>query len=159
MRFVTLIVSLAMLTVPIAGGLTAAHAVPTIDYGLVAPTTGSLSYTGGSAALVGTNIGVDNVTGLQTPANDGVTRSCFGCVLNFTTGALSSSWTWGGPGSISLDGSIPGVGIFSSTNLFSGTFTSASVVSLSGVTMVALTNFTAANNVNVTNFFGLPSGA
>ena len=158
MRFVTLIVSMAILSVALAGGLTAAHAIPTIDYGLVAPTTGSLSYAGGSAALVGTNIGVDNVTGLQTPSNDGVTRSCFGCVLNFTTGALSSSWNWGGPGTISLDGSIPGVGIFGSTNLFSGTFTSASVVSLSGVTVVALTNFFATNNVNVTNFFGLPSG-
>ena len=157
MRFVTLIVSLAILGVALAGSLTAAHAVPTIDYGLVAPTTGSLSYAGGSAALVGTNIGVDNVTGLQTPSNDGVTLSCLTCTLNFTTGALTSAWNWGGPGSISLDGAIPGAGIVGSTNLFSGTFTNASVVSLSGVTVVALTNFWATNNVNVTSFFGLPS--
>ena len=158
MRFVTLIVSLAILSVAIAGGLTAAHAIPTIDYGLVAPTSGSLSYAGGAAPLVGTNINVDNVTGLQTPLNDGVTLSCSGCLLNFATGALTSSWNWGGPGSISLDGAILGAGIASSTNLFSGTFASASVVTLSGVTVVALTNFFATNNVNVTNFFGLPSG-
>jgi hypothetical protein len=153
------VLSLSVLTLAmVAGALSPAHAIPTIDYGLVAPTTGSLAYAGGSAALVGTDIGVDNVTGLQTPSNDGVTRSCFNCLLNFTTGALTSSWNWGGPGSISLEGSIPGAGIFGSTNLFSGTFTNASVVTLSGVTVVALTNFSATNNVNVTNFFGLPSG-
>ena len=45
MRFVTLVVSLTIFSLALAGGLTAAHAVPTIDYGLVAPTTGSLSYT------------------------------------------------------------------------------------------------------------------
>jgi hypothetical protein len=79
-----------------------------------------------------------------------VSLPCLGCILNFTTGALTSSWTWGGPGSISLDG-IGG-------NLFNGTFSSASVVSLSGVTVVALTNFFATNNPLVTNFFGMPSG-
>ena len=159
MRFTKLILSLAFLSLTLAaGGLGIAYAIPTIDYGMVAPTTGSLSYAGGAAALVGTNIEVDNVTGLQTPLNNGVTLSCSACLLNFTTGALSSPWTWGGPGSISLDGAIPGAGIGSSTNLFSGTFLDASVVTLSGVTMVALTNFTATNNVNVTNFFGMPSG-
>lgn len=106
---------------------------------------------------MGTNIEVDKVTGLQTPLNNGVTLSCTGCLLNFTTGALSSSWNWGGPGSISPDGAIPGAGIASSTNLFNGTFLNASLITLLGVTVVALTNFTATNNVNVTNFFGMPS--
>ena len=154
LRLGVLLLGVAMVGAP----LSPAHAIPTIDFGLVAPTTGTLSYGGGTAPLVGMNLEVDNVTGLQTPLNTGVSLSCTGCLLNFITGPLGSPWNWAGPGLISLDGAIPGAGIGSTTNLFTGTFLNATIVPLSGVTVVALTNFTATNNAGITGFFGMPSG-
>ncbi|HEU0049207.1 MAG TPA: hypothetical protein VFQ43_16575, partial [Nitrososphaera sp.] len=50
------------------------QADPIIDFGLVAPTGGTISYAGGAAPLLGTNIQVDNVVGLDTPDHNGWLR-------------------------------------------------------------------------------------
>src|SRR5262245_13515132 len=63
---------------------------PFLDFGIVAPTPGTISYAGGANPLVGTGIEVDNVTGLGTPLNNGVTIGLVGFALNFTTGNLTS---------------------------------------------------------------------
>src|SRR5262249_57435774 len=59
-----------------------AHADSILDFGIVTPTTGSISYAGGAAPLVGLGIDVDLVTGLPS----GTSAACVGCVLNFITG-------------------------------------------------------------------------
>lgn len=139
--------------------LAPAYAIPTIDFGMVAPTGGSLSYNGGASPLVGTGIEVDNVTGLQTPLNNNVTLTCASCVLSFTTGALvSNPWQWGGAGSISLVGGIPGLGIPGGTTLFSGSFTSASIVQTAQGTVVNIADFTDTKDRRLTHYYGMPSG-
>ena len=64
-----------------------------LDFNLSAPTSGTISYGGGGGALIGSNIEVDNVVGLSTPANANVTSVCFSCLLNFNSGNLD----WIGP--------------------------------------------------------------
>jgi hypothetical protein len=45
-----------------------------LDFNIGAPTSGTISYAGGGGALIGSNIEVDNVVGLSTPANAMVWR-------------------------------------------------------------------------------------
>ena len=80
-------------------GLLAATASPAwavfLDFGIIAPSTGTLSYAGGVSPFVGTSISVDEVVGLDgTPLNNGVTRNIFGGDLDFTTGAYTGDGTW-----------------------------------------------------------------
>jgi hypothetical protein len=66
-----------------------------LDFNISAPTSGTITYGGSGGALVGSNIEVDNVVGLSTPANaGGVGALCISCALNFNTGALTNA---GGP--------------------------------------------------------------
>jgi len=62
-----------------------AMAAPMIDFNIVVPPSGLVSYAGGAAPLMGTGIQVDSVTGSNTPANAG-DFACIDCVLNFRTG-------------------------------------------------------------------------
>jgi len=61
----------------------------------------------------GTNIDIDSITGTGTYANTGITRACFSCTLNFTTGAVindqsvnGNSWTFSGGGAFSVNGTF-----------------------------------------------------
>src|SRR5207247_8694563 len=85
------------------------------------PTTAHIDYAGGSAPLVGTGIVVDSVVGLDTPLNAGVALTCIACTLDFTTGANTRGWTWGGGGTITITGAADGA---SGTTLMTGSFDS-----------------------------------
>lgn len=74
-----------------------------IDFNIVLPPSGLVSYAGGPAPLMGTNIEVDSVTGSNTP-NAG-TFDCIDCFLNFRTGdynaglsdtSLANDWIFDG---------------------------------------------------------------
>jgi hypothetical protein len=78
----------------------------TLDFGIISPTAGSLSYGGGVAPLVGSGIDVDNVVGLGTPLNSNVTSICGSCTLDFQTGASSGGWNFGAGGTISINGTV-----------------------------------------------------
>lgn len=115
-----------------------------LDFNIGAPTPGTVSYDGSvGGALVGSNIGVDNVVGLSTPANANVTSLCLSCVLNFTTGGLintggpggsnSGWWSFGSGGSVTITGGVQlqgGTDIALGTTLLNGTFNSAFVQDL-----------------------------
>ncbi len=101
--------------------------VAVIDFNMAAPTTGSLSYAGGSTALNGSYIEVDNIVGIGTPSNAGTTITCDSCLLTFTTGANTGGWDFGSGGSISIIGGASTAGIGTGSTLLSGTFNSASV--------------------------------
>lgn len=136
---------------------------PTLDFGIVAPSPGSISYAGGANPLVGTNIEVDNVVGLNTPLNNNVLAPCVGCALNFTTGnfagSTSTTWTFGPGGSISIVGGIPTMGIPAGTTLLSGTFTDNPVVTALGPTFrIAGAVFVDRKHPRLVEFYGLPSG-
>ncbi|HMF84877.1 MAG TPA: hypothetical protein VK598_00840, partial [Nitrospiraceae bacterium] len=106
-----------------------------LDFNVAAPTTGSISYAGGAAPLVGSGISVDTVVGLGTPLNDSVVLNCIGCTLDFTTGASTGTWTWGGgagssitiTGTVDLDGNGVDAGDVTGTFL-TGSFSTATVL-------------------------------
>jgi len=93
MRKLLMVMAVIMAVVMVAG---MASATPILDFNIAAPTLGSISYAGGNAALVGTDIQVDTVVGLNTPLNSGVTLTLFNADLDFTTGASNGVWSWGG---------------------------------------------------------------
>jgi hypothetical protein len=101
---------------------------------------GSISYNGSNGPMIGSNIRIDSVIGVDTPANSGISGTCVNCVLSFTTGNLVSStantWAFAPGGSMLLTGSVdfgsrgtvvPGDGILSV-----GTFPDGLTVTVSG---------------------------
>jgi len=148
---------------------TAALAGPVLDFGIVAPTNSSsacaavVSWAGDAAPLVGTCIEVDNVVGLDTPANPGIQLICVGCFLNFTTGGFTgsdvdfaSSLEFFGGGFITITGAIPALGI--SGTLLSGSFTVAHVIDLGGSFKISGAAFSDVKHATLAGFYGLPGG-
>jgi len=137
-----------------------AHADMMLDFGIVTPTTGSISYAGGAAPLVGLGIDVDIVTGLPS----GTSAACVGCVLNFITGNLTAStatsWDFGGSptSSITLVGTVPMAGITTPTVLLTGQFGSAAVNKFGGTFKIAGASFDDTKDADLLTYFGLPSG-
>ncbi|MDN5940808.1 MAG: hypothetical protein L0H94_02905 [Nitrospira sp.] len=108
-----------------------------LDFSINAPSPGSISSAGGGAPLIGSNIEVDKMIGLSTPANAGIEGICLSCTLNFTTGGLTSSgggtWNFGAGGTVTITGGaqLPGApNIALGSTLLSGTFNSAAVQDL-----------------------------
>jgi len=147
-----------------------AAAVPTLDFSIGAPATGSIAYViggGGSGKLVGTNIAVGSVVGglgtpdTASPLNNGVLAGCTGCLLNFTTGNATGSgsnqWNFGAGGTITLTGAVPSAG--ATPTLFTGTWEGASVTYFGGEFKIAGGIFSSSVNDNVAAYFGLPGGS
>ena len=136
-----------------------------LNFNIVAPTTGSIAYGGTGGALTGTNIDVDSVVGLSTPANANVTSTCLTCILNFTSGLNTSvgggTWQFGPGGSISITGGVDFVGstpdIALGSTLLTGTFSSATV-SDAGVFEVTFGSFTDVKHPSLLSYYGMPSG-
>ena len=131
--------------------------MPTLDFSIKASLlqTGIISYSGSQSPLVGIGIVVDEVVGLNTPSNSGVPLPISGGLLDFTTGASTGTWTWGGsPGSsITMSGTVPGI---TGSNLLSGSFGTASVYYLSGDFHISGAAFSDVKNQDLLNFYGLP---
>jgi hypothetical protein len=153
-----------------------ASALPVLDFmiGPPHPATANISYAGGVAPLVGIDINVVSVTGVDTSSNNGVTRTCFGCVLSFTTGNFSSSnaiqWIFGGvghAGTILLTGGVDlngnnvqdGGDIAAGSTLLSGDFSGpVSVTFIGGTFRIAATsNISDEKHVDLLDFYGLPN--
>jgi hypothetical protein len=147
-----------------------AAAVPTLDFAINAPNTGSIWYEmtgGGGGTLNGSNISVSNVVGglgtagTATPVNNGVLTACEGCRLNFTTGNISGTnsnqWLFGSGGTITLTGAVPAAG--ADYTLFTGTWQNASVTYIGGSFKIAGGIFSSSVNNELANYFGLPGGS
>ncbi len=143
-----------------------------LDFNISAPTSGAISYGGGTGTLIGSNIEVDNVVGLLTPVNANVTASCLSCTLNFTSGALSSSggpnpnnsgwWRFGSGGSITITGGVQlqgGTDISLGSTLLTGSFNSAFVQDL-GVQGFKVTfgSFSDTKHPDLLLYYGLTPG-
>jgi hypothetical protein len=139
-----------------------------IDFNLSAPTSGTISYGGGGGALIGSNIEVDNVVGLSTPANANVTSVCLSCLLNFNSGTLTGSgpqnggwWSFGSGGTISITGGVQlqgGTDIPLGTTLLTGSFNNAFVQDLGTQFKVTFGSFTDTKHVDLLSYYGLPLG-
>jgi len=166
-RLVILIAALSLSLLPVP-----AFADPIIDFNVIAPATGTISYSGGVSPLVGSQISVNNVVGIGTLANDGITRLCYSCTLNFTTGNFSGNdathWYFSTGGSITLTGGIdlngngnttdPG-DIPVGTTLLTGSFTEISQVTKFGSNLkIAGALFEDTKDAKLTDFYGMPNG-
>ncbi len=134
-----------------------------LDFGVIAPTTGSLSYAGGASPLIGSGIDVDEVVGLGTPSNINVVSTCALCQLDFTTGNSTGGWTFGAGGTITITGGIdfPDAtpDIATGSTLLSGTFDGAQIVDIGGGIFefqIAGASFTDTKHPDLLDFYGLP---
>jgi hypothetical protein len=132
-----------------------ARAVPYLAFSIDAnhPSTASISYAGGATPLVGVDISVDSVTGVNTLLNNGVTLPFVGA-LNFTTGPFigsdSTHWYFGGGGSIDLIAN-------SAITILDGTFSYAVVENKGDDSLAAIGLFLDEKFEPLTDFYGLPN--
>jgi hypothetical protein len=137
-----------------------AIALPVLDFGIVAPTSGTISYDGGDDPLIGSDIEVDNVVGLDVYANDQVTLSITGGLLNFTTGSSTGTWTWGGGdnSSITITGGIADLNLPNNTVLLTGNFGTADVSGPSDTSIFYITGgaFSDYKDRTLLEYYGLP---
>jgi len=148
------------------------QAAAALDMEFSAPTTGSIAYAGGIAPLIGTNIQIDNIVGLETPLHDLIDSACVNCLVQFTSGAFTSydsatkMWNFSGGGTINVVGGVDFSDnstlddILAGTNLLTGTFQSASVQKLSTGRLdfrIASGSFTDTKNATLLAYYGLPT--
>jgi hypothetical protein len=143
----------------------AALADAILDVNIVVPTTGSISYAGGTNPLVGSGIDVDSLAGIGTPSNAGGTFKIIGGFLNFTSGNLSghdtSDWFFNGGGNISVTGCVDtnNDGVCNAGEpqgtLLTGTWTAARVITFGTVFKISGGSFTDSKNLALLQFFGL----
>ena len=117
-----------------------------LNFEIESPTSGSISTqresNSDSIWLIGDNIDVDSLFGINTSLNNGVSTDCDACLLNFDTGGLTnydvdnSQWTFSGGGTISITGGLDFVNndivadLAPGNELLTGTFVEATVISL-----------------------------
>jgi hypothetical protein len=125
---------------------------------------GTVSYDGAGGPAIGDDILFQSIQGLGTPLNDGVTLTCDGCLLDFTTGANLSEgpalWNFSSGGTITVTGAVPALGIPAGTTLLSGTFsgTPNEITGGDGFGLFAALG-TDVKDATLAAFFGLdPSG-
>jgi hypothetical protein len=99
----------------------------TIGFDVQTPASGSISYVGGAASLLGSGIGIDSITSQGTLSNAGASIACSNCTLSFTTGANTGGWNFTSGGTISIIGGVSSLGIADGSNLLTGIINSASI--------------------------------
>lgn len=128
---------------------------------------GLIKFAGGSSVLDGEDIGVDAVTGLNTPLNGPNTRlPVTGGDLSFQTGkflggnAAGTQWDFGSGGVLNLKGAVPSLGIPANSDLLTGQFSDPTFVrSLNGGDLkVQGGAFFSIVNEKLASYFGLPTG-
>ena len=161
MKNLSKILLLSVLSIFLVAG--SAMATPMLDFNIGSPTAGIISYAGGASPLVGTGIEVDTVVGLDTFLNADVLRNLIGAELNFTTGASSGAWSWGGgeDTTISIRGGVDfnldgNLGIPVDTLLMSGTFGNAEVCYDGGMFKITAASFSDTKHEDLLGFYGLP---
>jgi len=138
----------------------------TIDFatGFATFQGGTVDYAGGNTPLIGTDIVIGLVRGIDTPANAGPAHAVGGPlgtwgVLAFTTGNFGSFsggvYTFGSGGSLTITGTVPDAGINSNTVLVSAAPISATFQVNTRELTVLLGHDT--KNADLLAYFGLPA--
>ena len=148
--FLVALLSLFLFVVPV-------QADTYLDFNMDAihPSTASISFAGGAAPLIGVDISVDTVTGINTPLNSGIPgQVAIDGILAFTTGNFTgfsgNTWNFGPGGSISV---IDQWGY----NLITGDFISAQVVGAGDTFKVTIATFVDEKYEGMLAYFGLPN--
>jgi hypothetical protein len=121
----------------------------TIDFNVFAPSSGTISYAGGTNPLIGTDI---QVFAVKTDSGNPILFTD-NVVLNFTTGNFITSaagdWSFGSGGSISI------VDTTKSETFLTGSFTSVEVEAIGSSFKVALAGFTDTKTAALLQLLGL----
>jgi hypothetical protein len=140
-----------------------AQASTILDFQGLAAGGGTIAFSGGAAPLVGTNIPIVTLGGIETPLNAGNYDVTNG-YLNFQTGNLISysggSYNFGNGGFFTITGGVTAAGISATTGapptptvLLTGSFLGAQVGS--GVVSFVLGNGPDTKNPDLLTYFGL----
>ncbi len=132
--------------------------------------TGLVSFAGGTgASLDGKDLGVTSVTGLATPLNGpSTTLAIDNGRLDFKSGSFTSGspdgteWNFSNGGStLTINGTIPSLGITTPTVLLSGGFAGSTFVKSDDTNDFKISGSAVFSVVDPTlaSFFGLPTGA
>ncbi|NES66785.1 MAG: PEP-CTERM sorting domain-containing protein [Okeania sp. SIO2D1] len=121
---------------------------------------GTISYDGEGGSLIGTDLSLDMVIGIDTNANDGTALVCDDCVLNFETGANISedgSYTFGSGGSVSITGTVKDDSgkIIADDQLVNGSFTENVLVSANNSSAMFMGFGVNDVNSDLSSFFGI----
>ncbi len=124
---------------------------------------GILSYDGQGGALLGTDLLLDTVFGIDTPNNSGEHLFCEDCKLNFETGANISEnpYTFAAGGTVTIEGTVKdGDTVIASGTVLEGYF-SENIVGSAGSFggFGGFATFTGVGfdtiDENITNYFGI----
>jgi len=142
-----------------------ASGTPATDWYL--GSSGTYSWAGGSSALMGANLGIQDVVGNGTPLFNGQAFSITDGLMNFTSGAYNgvagSTWSWGPGGTFNVMGCIAGVTATSCTGsnnvvLLSDDFQSITIVPIGGSNFdIEFGQISGTINAAVASHFGLSS--
>jgi hypothetical protein len=138
-----------------------AAAMSILDFEIGAPTPGTFAYAGGANPLLGTGIQVDSIVGLDTLLNGNNSYRIIGGELNFTTGASTGEWQWGGgaESGITLVGGVDvnndNIADFSGT-LLSGIFGTTQITHHGHSFHITGASFTDSILPELLDFYGLP---
>lgn len=115
--------------------------------------SGTLSYAGGSSALIGSNIGVSTVLGYGGTQNSFTSVNITNGQLDFATGNSTGAWQWAAGGSLAVTASGT-IGNFTGT-LLEGTFNDVSLDPVGlGQFDLALGGFTGTVSSQISNYYG-----
>jgi MYXO-CTERM domain-containing protein len=157
----------ALATALVVASLGSAQAAENLTFTLVPQSGGGkLSYVGGASPLIGTDLGVGSITGLETPLHSQGSLTLNSANLSFTTGSgfvspsIKGETDFAPGGSLEIVGGVPGLGIPAGTQLMSGSFTKDNFVRSLGDGDLKIQGGAFINIVNPTlaAYYGLPTG-
>jgi hypothetical protein len=137
------------------------------------PGAGRISFAGMGAPLVGTDLGVLAVKGLDTPSNADVALALSNGSLNFSTGTYTGAtpenaslptspkdFHYAPGGTLTISGGVPALGIPNGTPLLTGSFSDSAFVRPIGTANLDVQGGAFINVVNdkLAQYFGLPVG-
>lgn len=136
-----------------------------IDFDVLGP-SGRIDFAGGTNnALIGTDIPIDWVSGLGTPAHSSPPQySITDGKLNFRTGDFATYisdadlWKFNGGGTLTITGTVwNGLHkVADGALVFDGYFKKASVIASADTFFIAMAIFTDSKNADLLTFFGVP---
>ncbi len=141
-----------------------------LKFRFIAPTSGSISYPFTGGPLSGSGLDVNTITGLSTPLNNGMVRTCCNCSLQFSTGNLvsttSTTWLFAPGVTLTLTGGVDldGTGCASpavplGSTLMTGSLTGQTLVTRSANDFDVVTGgFQDIKDPQLVGFYGLPAG-
>jgi len=162
-RGVPALVLICLMVGPIVGLSASAKGDPVLDFHVQFPANpGTVSYEGGAAAVIGSNIKLDTLAGFDTPLHDSSVDgplALTGATLNFSSGLFDrvegTTTYFGSGGDFLITGGIADLGIAAGSILLQGTVESTELLASGRIIVQTFVNQI---NAVIATYFGLPVG-